>query len=105
MSRRRTLKNAVNARTDTEPKATRKKKKKKNKFYPFIRGLDKNQTTLPRLPISAKQEEEEEKNPAKKIVLLLQNTITFQQHSLSVAPSVRLVPPSLPMFFIVNFVM
>jgi hypothetical protein len=101
---RRTLKNAVNARTDTEPKAT-PPKNRKTKFCPFLRNLDKNQTTLPRLPISAKQEEER-KQPRKKICAAaaaehhyISTTLAFSR---SLCPS---VPPSLPMFFIVNFVM
>jgi len=64
MSRRRTSKNAVNARTNTEPKATPPPQKKTPSSIPSYTTYTKIKQTLPRLPTSAKQEEER-KQPRK----------------------------------------
>jgi hypothetical protein len=85
MSRRRTSKNAVNARTNTEPKAT--PKNKTPKFYPFLHDLYKNQTDTSSSAYFSKTRRRKKTTPQKMLLLLLQNTITFQQHSLSLAPS------------------
>jgi hypothetical protein len=105
MSRSRTSKNAVNARTDTEPKATKKKKKKTQVLSLPTRLRQKSNRHFVVYLFQQKKKKKKENNPAKKLLpLLLQNTITFQQHSLSLARSVRLsVRPSLPMFFYCQF--
>lgn len=89
MSRSRTSKNAVNARTDTEPKATKKKKKTQVLSLPTRLRQKSNRHFLVYL-FQQKKKTKKENNPAKQVLLLLlQNTITFQQHSLSLARSVR----------------